>query len=363
MPLRILIALCALLAGRVAMAEADYRTVVIFGDTQELVDGRPDPDLPLQPRDPDDRENLTNLEAMIDWVLEKRSSENIDFVLHVGDIIQSGGLVSTPIPAPCYPEGECRSEIEYKEGSKCPCHWEEQIDTEWARFNQAWQRLEGVVPYAIVRGNHDNVGSHKPGDRPGFNQYYGAERMSGLPGYVESSPFEDVGHLWKFKLGAHPVLVMGLPDRAGFKAKQTQWANEVLSRPENRELPTILLTHRFFIGVPVDYSKPYRTWTRIVEKRPEQIFMTVWGHVSPGKVRLVDVGGKKILDVRSNWQAFTKGAYAAMLTLVRFNIGPEGIEWVTVQAFTPAAGFDTSPQLSETRMGTRSFSVPLTGTR
>ena len=100
-----------------------------------------------------------------------------------------------------------------------------------------------------------------------------------------------------------------------------------------------------------------------MEKRPAQIFMTVWGHVSPGNARMIDVSGKKILDIRSNWQVFTKGPYAAMMTLVRFNMGPRGIQWVTVQAFTPAAGFDASAELSATRMATRSFSVPLTGRR
>jgi hypothetical protein len=363
MTLRVLIAICALLVGGTAMAEADYRTVVIFGDTQELVEGAPDKDNTLYPRNSEAHENLENLKRTIDWVIGNRKSENIDFVLHVGDIIQSGYRLATPISPKCYVQGKCQSQIEYEAGRKCPCSAERNVDMEWERFNWVWRRLDGIVPYAIVRGNHDNVGGHSLGERPGFRDYYGAQQMAKLPGYVESSSFEDVGHVWKFRLGAHPVLVIGLPDSARFELAQADWANEVLSRPENREIPAILLAHRFFDGVPVDYNKPFKPWTEIVERRPEQIFMTVWGHVSPGRVRMVKLNGKKVLDIRSNWQTFVKGPNASTVNLVRFKLGKHGIESVSVEAFARSAGFDTSAFLAQTRLTTRPFRVPLKGLR
>lgn len=83
-----------------------YRTVVVFGDTQSLVDGGIDPDEAFAQSladgwDPsdippeweplrDDKVDYVDFVKMIDWVLANRSSQNIDFVLHVGDIIESG---------------------------------------------------------------------------------------------------------------------------------------------------------------------------------------------------------------------------------------------------------------------------------
>jgi hypothetical protein len=345
--------------------KVDYRTIVIFGDTQELVDGaRSKPGDLYYPGDPAGRENLENLKRTIDWVIGNREAENIDFVFHVGDIIQDGhALLKDPLPE-CYVEGICQKELKNEQGRrKCRCGSETRADEQWERFNWLWKRLDGVVPYAIVRGNHDNIGSDQPNVRPGFRDYYGAKQMAKLPGYLESSPFEDVGHVWKFQLGAFPVLVLGLPDSAIRSEEQVQWASDLLDHPEYRELPTIFLMHRLFNGVPVDYTKPFLPWRKLISQRPEQIFMTVWGHVSPGRIRMLDLSGKEVLDIRSNWQVFKEGPRAALVNLVRFKLGEDGIESVSIEAFTPTLGFEKSDWLAPTRMQPRPFRVPLKGLR
>jgi hypothetical protein len=77
--------LALLLSPAVAAAQVSYRTVIIFGDTQTAVNGGP-----LEYADFTDQ---------IDWVVANKYAENIDFVLHVGDIINLGPFV--PIPASC----------------------------------------------------------------------------------------------------------------------------------------------------------------------------------------------------------------------------------------------------------------------
>jgi hypothetical protein len=258
----------------------------------------------------------------------------------------------------------CQDDVVFTEkGRKCPCHYGRRAKVEWERFNWVWKRLDGMVPYAMVRGNHDNLGGYGDEGIRGFRDFYGAKQMSKLPGYVESSPLDDVGHVWKFRLGDHPVLVVGLPDGARWKSEQSDWANQVMDRPEHRELPTLLLAHRFFDGVPVDFAKPFKPWTSIVEKRPDRIFMTVWGHVSPGNIRMLSLGGKKVLDIQSNWQFFLDGPHASLVNLVRFKMGKDGIESVTIEAFTPALGFEKSATLFRTRLLTQPFVVPLRGAR
>lgn len=57
------------------------------------------------------------------------------------------------------------------------------VEVEWKRFDAQWQQLDGVLPYAIVRGNHDTSGrlAEEEGSWPlrdpyGFAQHFGEER-------------------------------------------------------------------------------------------------------------------------------------------------------------------------------------------
>jgi hypothetical protein len=171
----------------------------------------------------------------------------------------------------------------------------------------------------------------------GFAQHYGAAALGDLPGYLESySGGDDTAHAWRFQLGPQSVLVIGLSEFPS--AAQIKWAEGVLDR--NAELPTILLAHRFFGGIPVDYQKPLATW-KLVERRAHQIFMAVWGHVSPGEVEVVDVNGYEILRIRTNFQMRPPFDLAreSIVNLVRFHIGPTGIDSVEVRAFSPLQGY------------------------
>ena len=70
------------------------------------------------------------------WVAENRKRENSDFVLHVGDVIQSGQ--------------QCRF--------GCDEETARSANAEWDRFLEGWAAIEQAgIPYAIVPGNHDNV--------------------------------------------------------------------------------------------------------------------------------------------------------------------------------------------------------------
>ena len=59
-------------------AHAEYRTIAVFPDTQDMVAS-------------DAGLGTNYLEQMVDWVVARKDSERIDMVLHVGDLIQNGG--------------------------------------------------------------------------------------------------------------------------------------------------------------------------------------------------------------------------------------------------------------------------------
>ncbi len=321
----------AVLCHPTALA-ATYRTVVIFGDTQNLVDGPIDRD-----GDPLHIPNETNAEEyeyfgrMVQWVLDNAELENIDFVLHVGDAIQHGPPL--PLDSGCFAAGECSED--------CNCGAYEAVPVEWQRFTTQWNKLDGVVPYAIVRGNHDNRGTgdpENPGYREGFAQHYGAVQMSALPHHHASYPGDDdTAHAWIFRLGSERVLVVGLSHKPSLH--QTAWARGILNDPELADLPAIVLSHQFFLGLPIRYDKPTPSW-EIVEANVERVPLAVWGHIAPGEIDMVDIRGYETLRIRTNWQG-ADPKFQSLMNLVRFHEGPSGIDEIEVLAFSPIFGLSS----------------------
>jgi hypothetical protein len=320
-----------------------FRTIVVFGDTQDLMDSR-----------------LSDAErggfrAMVDWVLEHREDQRIDFVLHVGDAISRGGVL--PLGPECLDgAGRCDSKRVFqrpKQSFACRCDLLGAVDEEWARFNAEWRRFDGVVPYAIAQGNHDNLGvSDADGqvDRPGFAAFYGARHFEAVPGSgLVASHADDQGisHAWKLHLGERPVLVIGAAHR--FSTKAVRWAEGVLDAHPG--VPAIALAHQHFWGVPPREDQPRTMWQRLVVPHADRFPLAVCGHVSPGEVRFVDLGGSRLLRIRSDWQGGR--ALSTYLNLVRFYEGPGLRPEVEVLAFDPVRGRTAFERGLERSAGTR----------
>lgn len=331
-----------------ADAPTPYRTVAVFGDTQDLTTGRAGGEEALA--------------AMVDWVLDHRDAENIDFVLHVGDLVHQGGMLRQDLPSECFRGPRCGGEPPHDRRA-CQCAAWEATPREWERFDAQWRRLDGVVPYAIVRGNHDNRGlgdPDAPGFRRGFAQYFGKQRVAELPGYLESYPGDDdVAHAWRFTLGDLPVLVIGLSWAPS--QRQLAWAESLLR--EHPGTSAIVLSHRFFQGIPVDHTRPLPSWTRLVAAHPAQIFMAVAGHVAPGEVALLQREGHPLLRIRTDFQQRARNFDAAgqsYLNLLRFYLHPgegdgrDGRDQVEIDAYSPLRG---SHPLSRVKMPRRPFEL------
>lgn len=324
--------LLALPGGSAGAEGGTYRTVAIFGDTQDLA---ADPAL------------YPGFTAMVDWVLDNREAERIDFVLHVGDAIHHGG--SLPVPAACAGEdGRCDPARRWqrKNGTEiaCHCHGLDLTDREWAAFRKQWQRFDGVIPYAIVRGNHDNRGvdPESPLDAPGYDQYYGESHFRGIAGSGLVASHRDpmgTSHAWRFRLGGREVLVIGAAWQFGGPA--VAWAKDVLAA--HPQLPAIALAHSFFRGVPPRRDQPTIPWKRLVKEHPDRFALAVSGHVAPGEISLREVGGYRILEIRSNWQGLPGSQ--TFLHLARFHESATGEEKIEIQAIDPARALvDARPE-------------------
>ncbi|MEM7395953.1 MAG: metallophosphoesterase [Verrucomicrobiota bacterium] len=100
------------------------------------------------------------LNAMTDWIVANRDTENIRFVSHVGDLVEWS------------PTGESLSQ------------------SRWANLREAMYRLDGQIPYSILCGNHDY--EFKNGETSGaagdYLNSFGPAHFAGAGWYRGSSP-------------------------------------------------------------------------------------------------------------------------------------------------------------------------------
>jgi hypothetical protein len=320
------------------------RTVVVIGDTQDIADYESAVDGRFT-RSP-------WLEAMVNWILENRAAENVDFVLQVGDITEHGWWL--PMSPGCL--NNCEADH---------CHCPGEVEGEWKVFTAQFKRLEDAgVPFAIVPGNHDNIrNGGGPLDGAGFSDYYSPARLATLPGYLESktsATSDCTATAWQFSLGPEPVIVLGLPDSDVNPPSETppdgmsavarcpaedpeidDWATALIQRPEHAEKQVILLHHRLLEANLARRPK----WRNTISRRPERFVAGVSGHWSPSTFPFVVERHSRtgaLLDVfapRVDWQDMPLPGMAAptaasTFAVIRFHLKEREPDQVEARAWS-----------------------------
>ena len=273
----------------------------------------------------------------IQWILDHLIDRNIRFVIHLGDIVQTGAK------------------------------------NEWENAAYFIRNLDGVVPYAVTVGNHE-VAFRLPAyvrNNKNFNKYFPVERYSGLPsfgGVFEPGKLENSYHY--FSAGGMDYLVIGLEYLP--RDEVLSWANRIVEKhPDHR---VIFFTHSY-IHHNNDYAGPDSDpklgrklekeafdgngnlgkdiWLKFV-RRHKNIFLTLNGHIifndSKGKDgvgRRISNGmhGNKVFQIGSNYQQLENGGNGFM-RLMEFS--PDG-DRAVVSTYSPFLDdFKTDPKNSFT---------------
>ena len=206
----------------------DYAySMVIVGDTQELVYKNPD-----------------KLSCIYDWIVENKEEKRIELVLGLGDITDKSGA------------------------------------GEWQVAKEQIFKLNGVVPYTLVRGNHDKTAD--------FNSYFaGTDYTANIKGYYESGKIDNV---WT-EITAGGVDYLNVVIDHGANDRILEWASGIIeAHPYHR---VIITTHCYLYrdGTTLDKdddAAPDPTdstdknngddiWEKLVSKH-ENIFMVISGH-------------------------------------------------------------------------------------
>jgi len=335
-----------------------YRTVVIIGDTQSHVRGG-------SPR-------YADFQAQIQWIIDNKYTENIDFVMSVGDLIDAGTTLPVQIGGMSGP-GECDGENSgpYESFAFCdaeshptgnelscealgtattacywyddnfnppdclPCSFTPTAAAEWTRFDTQFDRLlpggdtAAGIPFLLTKGNHDNPGNDFAIDSDrepeGWNQRYNAAFWDSLNGTYTDRAYEHVGqnldvegdsHSWIVQIGTQPVLVVSIPYISGSgvpPAAQT-WAINQMTAPVDADKPAIVLVHHA--------GSVRNAISNVSEVVAPNLFLVSGGHFGQGKSIRTN-GGETVLETVTDWTLASRDDTNGVsqndyITLIRF---------------------------------------------
>lgn len=219
------------------------------------------------------------------WIVANKSSLNIPFTIHLGDVVDQDAYYSSEGTSPWTTATDFISNNQLTNGT---------VVREWDLASQAMQVLENAkCPYSICAGNHDvtsmgpdfsgnnsdgyqDGGSYRQGTQP-YLQIFPTARASQQStfGGRHSSGFHEY-HI--FTAEGNKFLVLSLSWRASDSA--IAWANAVIAA--NPTLPVILVNHQMVtIGsdgvTAADTTYSQYLWTNLINNN-DQIFMTINGH-------------------------------------------------------------------------------------
>ena len=227
-----LIALVVVGLASCAQTTPGVFTVILLPDTQNYAEKFPD-----------------TYVAQAEWIRERQRPDNVQFVIHLGDIVQNA-----------------------------------MVEAEWENADRAHALLDGIVPYSITPGNHD-LDLDETGDLTRgtimFDRYFGPDRFIDQPWYGGHLGESNANNFCRFEVSGLKFLVLSLewaPQDATI-----EWASQVLQAHKDHRV--ILATHYYMRtqgrghGDSLGGHIGDDLWERFVRKH-ENIFMVVSGHVS-----------------------------------------------------------------------------------
>ncbi len=190
------------------------------------------------------------LSKMYDWIVENAESKNIKFVFGLGDITD-----------------------------RC-------TDAEWAIAKKEISKLDGVIPYSIIRGNHDRFDNC-------YNEYF---PYSEYEDRVDGSLCGTMNNTYqKFSVGNIKYLVVNLDFTLSDAA--LAWANEVVAA--HPDYNVIVTTHIYLQanGNTIDQLKygsintGEQMWEKFVS-RHENIVLVLAGHAPTEYIKVTRSQGE-----------------------------------------------------------------------
>jgi predicted MPP superfamily phosphohydrolase len=202
------------------------------------------------------------LDSSMKWIAQNKDAMNIKYVLHVGDMVDSGN-----------------------------------DPQQWKNFDAAIGILDGKVPYILSPGNHDYDSSDGKGDLKNFNEHHPVERFKKLPSFGGNFPKGTNNNSYHtFSAGPTDWLIVALSyDPAD---DELDWADKVVSNHPKRQV--IVLTHSY-LNNEGRSSVGENIWKKLAS-RHENIMMVICGHLHTTHYEDTGLRGNKVYQMLFDWQ-------------------------------------------------------------
>jgi len=211
--------------------------------------------------------------AQTEWIRQRVASERIEFVIHLGDVVQTAT-----------------------------------VEQEWKNADRAHRVLDGMVPYSVLPGNHDGA----PGETELFNKYFSPARFHCCPWYGGHMGETNDNNYCCFNAAGMKFLVLSLECHP--RDETLAWASEVVQRYADRRV--IVATHAY-MNPKKRLDSGQRIFDQLVRTN-ENVFMVVCGHIGAAvqKTATNDAGGQ-VHEVLCDYQNRPNGG-DGWLQLLRF---------------------------------------------
>ena len=246
----------------------------------------------------DATEGTQNLSKIYDWIVANTESKKIAHVFGLGDITDNNTAA------------------------------------EWQIARTQIDKLNGVVPYSLVRGNHDGSAN--------INQYFFSNNKAytdQFEGFFGSGSMENSYR--RLSVGNEKYLLITLD--WGAKDDVLAWANELVERHANHRV--IITTHAYMShdgdvlssendkDLPSKDGSQYNDgdemWSKLVSKH-ENIFMVISGHVGidyPVSLQSEGEKGNKVTQLLVNPQDLDEQVGSSgMVTMLYFSADGKTVE-------------------------------------
>jgi len=236
--------------------------------------------------------NNNRINNMTQWMVNYKSQLNMQFVMFVGDLADSGG------------------DPENTKGNYDPATQEDPIRAQYRAAANAMAKLDNKLPYCFVPGNHDHIlnfstsALHGVRDTRYFNEFFPLAKHSKLPGFggtQHADRTENNYYIFEVE-GFAKYLVINLDFRC--TEESVRWAGRVIdAHPDCRVIINRhdnLMPNRTFNQTDYAYGVGSQTLFNSLGKKFANVFFNIGGHHPTDDIEYrYDMGdhGNKVLSM------------------------------------------------------------------
>jgi autotransporter-associated beta strand protein len=267
--------------------------------------------------------------SQTDWIIDNHFSQNIPFVIQLGDIVQNGDILS---------------------GAPNDAEWEIATNAMYPLESQSRTLLTYGIPYACAVGNHDQEPNGEiDGTTTHFNEYFGVSHCSAKPYYGGHYDTNNDSFFDFFSVGGLDFIAISFEfDRYG--SAILGWAASVLATNQNRRV--IFFTHYAGSdcgGTSCSLSASGQAFYDMF-KSNTNFFLMLGGHVFNGAgdgegSRSDTFNGHTVHTLVSDYQGRTAGGDGIM-RLMYFSPSNNTVSIKTYSSWTDTYETDANSQFS-----------------